>query len=310
MAQTIQQNIIFEWRDISLAGTLHLPSTAGPHPAVLMLQGSGPGDRDADGFFPQIRDTFLSHGIAVYSFDRPGCGSSTGDWRHYALYDRTDQAVAALDLLRKHEAIDAQRVGVWGHSQGGWLVQMLGAQDQTLAFVIANSGAAITVDEQNLAGCAQTMRESGKSDEEIAQALVFLDAMHSAARRGDDYDTANRQLLAAARGQSWYGYLDIADADDWGLMCRFASEEYEPATALRRIRSSFLAVYGALDPLVPAWQSAGITSTALREAGNPDVTIAIFPNGNHRMLVKKDGEFVTGYLDLLGDWAARRAGTA
>jgi pimeloyl-ACP methyl ester carboxylesterase len=310
MAQTTQQDITFDWRDISLAGTLHLPATPGPHPAVLMLQGSGPGDRDADGFFPSIREAFLSRGIAVYSFDRPGCGRSTGDWRHYALNGRADQAVAALDLLRQHETIDAHRVGVWGHSQGAWLVQMLGAQDQNLAFVIINSGAAITVEEQNLAGCGQTMREAGKSDEEIEQALAFLDAMHAAARRGDDYDTVNRQLLQAARSQSWYGYLAIEDADDWGLMCLFGGEEYEPVTALRQIHSPVLAVYGALDPLVPAWQSAGITSAALHEAGNPDVTLAIFPNGNHRILVKKDGEFVTGYLDLLGDWAARRAGTA
>src|SRR4051812_31423527 len=96
------------------------PAPAPPfHPAVLMLQGSGPADRDSGGYFPPIRDAFLARGIAVFSFDKPGIGSSTGDWRHYALMDRADQALAALALLREHHVIDGARVGVWGQSQGG-----------------------------------------------------------------------------------------------------------------------------------------------------------------------------------------------
>ncbi len=307
MGTTIQRDVRFAWGDVQLAGTLHLPDAPPPYPAILMIQGSGPADRDSGGYFPPIRDTFLGRGIAVYSFDKPGIGDSSGDWRQYALADRTDQALAALALLRERGDIDPRRVGVWGQSQGGWLVQMIAARLPDLAFAVANSGAAIGVEEQDRYGCEHTMRAEGKSEEQIERALVFINAVHAAALRGDDYATAERQLLNGARGEPWYGYLSIDDEEDWGGMCRFVTERYEPAEALALARCPFLAIFGALDVLVPAWESAAIYSRALREAGNQDATIVVFPQGNHRIQIDGGRAFAAGYLDMLGDWVARRA---
>jgi pimeloyl-ACP methyl ester carboxylesterase len=301
-----QQELVFEWEGLQLAGTLHLPATPPPHPAVLMMQGSGPADRDGNGYFLPIRDTFLSRGLATFAFDKPGIGASTGDWRDYALRSRTKQALAALQLLREHPALDAQRLGVWGQSQGGWLVQILAADVPELAFAIANSGAAIDVPTQDLAGCEHTLRAGGVSEAEIAQALDFIRAVHAAALRGDDYATAETQLLSAARDQAGYAYFSIQDEADWRGLCRFVTEEYDPAATLARIHCPLLAIFGAQDVLVPAWESAQIYSASVRAAGNPDATIVVFPQGNHRIQLAQDGPFVAGYLDLLGDWVARR----
>jgi len=106
MSETAHQDIIFAWGDVRLAGTLHLPASPPPHPAVVMLQGSGPADRDSGGYFPPIRDAFLSRGIATFSFDKPGIGGSSGDWRQYDLADRTGQALTAIAAMRAHDAID------------------------------------------------------------------------------------------------------------------------------------------------------------------------------------------------------------
>lgn len=306
MVETTRQEITFAWGGIHLAGTLHVPPSPPPHPVVLMLQGSGTADRDADGYFPPIRDAFLSRGIATYSFDKPGIGGSSGDWRDYALNGRTDQALAAITLLRAHTAIDAARVGVWGQSQGGWLVQILAARLPDLAFAVANSGAAIGVEAQDRAGCEYSMRAEGRAEAEIARALAFIDAVHAAARRGDDYATVEPTLLAPARDQSWYGYLRFDNATDWEGTRRFVTEGYEPEAALMRADCPFLAIFGTRDVLVPAWESAMIYDRALRAAGNQDPTLAIFPQGNHRIRIEESGEFCTGYLDLLGDWVARR----
>lgn len=274
-----------------------------------MLQGSGPADRDSDGYFPPIRDAFLSRGIATFSFDKPGCGSSSGDWRDYALADRTDQAIAALTVLRDHGAVDTSRVGIWGQSQGGWLVQMLAAKLPDLAFAIANSGAAIGVESQDLANCEHTMRAAGKSEHEIVAALQFIRALHAAARRSDDYPTVEHQLLHSARSQSWYGFgLTIDGPADWNLTCRLVQEGYDPVPTIAQIRCPFLAICGEQDTLVPAWESAMIYGRELRNAGNADAAIVVFPGGNHRIKVEATGEFVTGYLGLLADWAARHVG--
>lgn len=303
-----QRELSFEWNGLQLAGTLHLPEQLPPYPEVLMLQGSGPEDRDSDGYFGPIRNAFLSRGLATFSFDKPGVGASTGDWHDFDLAARADQAVAALNLLRAQEDIDPQRVGVWGHSQGGWLVQMLAARLPDLAFAVANSGPAIGVEGQNLAGCEHTLRARGKSEAEIAAALEFLRALHEAGQRGDDFSTVEARLLQPARDQPWYGYFPLEDPADWRIVSRLIQEAYEPLEALERAGCPFLAIFGALDRLVPSWESAELTGRALGRAGNGDTCVVVFPTGDHRIQEAGTDDFVTGYLDLLGGWAARHVG--
>lgn len=290
----------------TLAGSLHLPASSQPVPAVVMLQGSGAADRDSGDFFPPIRNAFLSRGLAVYSFDKPGVGESTGDWRHIALFDQAVQAEAVIRALQAHPAIDAARVGLWGHSQGAWVTQIVASRRLDLPFAIANSGPAISPQEQDLYGVEHMLRDEGKSEADVARAVEFMKAIHAAAARRDDYTAVARDLLDAARGQPWASYLTFDGPDDWGLMLRFTAEAYDPVEALTSIRCPFLAIFGALDVLLPAHKSAELCSQALRAAGNPDATLAIFPRANHRMLLPGTLEFVTGYLDLLADWTAHR----
>ena len=98
---THSQEVRFESGGNTLAGTLYLPSGPCPHPALVMLQGSGPTDRDSGGYFPPIRDHFLSTGLAVLSWDKPGIGESTGHWTRQTLFDRADDALAAIDFFRR-----------------------------------------------------------------------------------------------------------------------------------------------------------------------------------------------------------------
>ncbi len=301
-----RSEIGFQSQGVNLAGTLHLPGSAPPHPAVVMLQGSGPADRDSDGYFPPIRDAFIRRGVAVYSYDKPGIGRSTGDWRHFALFDRAVQAQAAIGLLKEQAAIDPHHVGVWGHSQGAWIVQIVASRESGLAFAITNSGPGISPREQDIYGVEHTMHADGMPAGHVEHAVAFINAVHEAAMRGDDYTTVSSVLLQPALNQPWSSYLTLDDAQDWGLMCRFMAERYDPAEALARVRCPFLAIFGELDPLLPAHSSAVICGQALREAGNPDVTIVIFPQANHRILLSDTGQFVPGYLDLLTAWAAHR----
>src|SRR5262249_3630022 len=159
---------------------------------------------------------------------------------------------------------------------------------------------------QDYYGVEHTMRAEGKTEEQIERAIALVSALRAAASRGDDYETVEQELLMPVRGQPWADYFTIEDAEDWGLMCRFAAERYEPAEALAQVRCPVLAVFGALDLLLPAWESAQIYDTALREAGNTDATIVVFPQGNHRIRVDGGAAFAPGYLDLLADWACHR----
>ena len=307
MPASTPQTIGFPWNEVGLAGSLHLPAGGGPHPGVLMLQGSGPSDRDSGGYFVPIREAFLARGIAVFSFDKPGCGASTGDWRDHGLADRADQAIAALEVLRAHSAVDADRVGIWGQSQGGWLVQLIASRPVALAFAIANSGPSIDLPAQNLYGCEHSMRADGQPEAAIDAALAFIRRIHDAAERDDDYETVAAEIVRPVENESWYdAYLTIDGPEDWYLLRRFVGEGYEPRAALGAVSCPFLAIYGALDVLLPAWRGAEDSGRALHEAPTGDATVVVVPDGDHRIQDPASGEFVTGYLDLLADWAAAR----
>jgi endonuclease YncB( thermonuclease family) len=109
------------------------------------------------------------------------------------------------------------------------------------------------------------MRADGKAPEDIERAIAFERALHAAAARGEDYASVSRALLQPARNQAWSGYHALEDAEDWELMCRFMVEPYEPAEALARVRCPFLAIFGEIDPLLPAHRSAVICGEALRK---------------------------------------------
>lgn len=300
-------DIVLAWQGLELAGTLHLPETAGPHPAVLMLQGSGPSDRDSNGYFVTIRDGIVGSGVAVFSFDKPGCGASTGDWRDHSFQGRASQARAALEMLAERPDLDPERMGIYGQSQGGWLVQMLAADLPDLAFAIASSGPSIGVVEQDLYGCEHRMRANGHSESNVRHAIDLLASLHEAASSGETYETVDVALLRSARSEPWYGYITIDDAHDWAQYVAMTTEDYQPVSALERVRCPFLAVYGGRDVLVPAWRSARESGEALARAGNADATVIVFPQADHRIQGDDTGDLAPGYVDLLINWTARRA---
>lgn len=301
--------LTFRWDGETLVGSLRLPRGAGPHPAVIMAQGSGPADRGSGRFFGPIADTFVDQGVATFAFDKPGCGRSSGDWRQYGLSGRADQLVVAIDLIRDHPEIDGQRVGLWGHSQGGWLTQMLAGRPVDLAFAVANSAPTIGVPEQILYDARQTMGGDGFDEDETEEALDLVRALRQAAMDGTDFESMVAELLEPSRDRSWFAsFPPIDDAGDWTHLSLLVSDPYEPVSALAGVECPFLAVYGALDPLLPPWQGMEESGRALGEAPTTDATVVVFPNGNHRIQVPGTETFVDGYLDLLGRWVSDRVG--
>jgi alpha-beta hydrolase superfamily lysophospholipase len=107
--------------DVRLGGQLWLPANE-PLAAVLMVPGSGPSDRHNDVFFPPIRGHLVANGIAAASFDKRGVGASTGDWLAAGIVEQADDVLAALETLRETQELADVPIGLFGHSQGGWVV--------------------------------------------------------------------------------------------------------------------------------------------------------------------------------------------
>jgi dipeptidyl aminopeptidase/acylaminoacyl peptidase len=128
--------------DVTLAGTLSVPSRQGPHPAVVLMSGSGPQDRDESvpGLtikpFALVADGLARAGIAVLRYDDRGVGGSTGDHAAAGIDDFTADATAAVRWLRDRAEVDPTRVGVLGHSEGGIYAAHIAADDPDVAFVV------------------------------------------------------------------------------------------------------------------------------------------------------------------------------
>ncbi|MFC8099760.1 alpha/beta hydrolase family protein [Streptomyces sp. NPDC057363] len=125
-----------------LAGTLTLPAGPGPHPAVLLLHGSGPLDRD--GNTPKlvldlggpVAEALAAAGIATLRYDRRGAGATPGDWRAAGFTGNRQDASAALRALAARPDVRADAVGVVGHSEGALHAMTLAARSEVRAAVL------------------------------------------------------------------------------------------------------------------------------------------------------------------------------
>ncbi len=158
---------------IELAGSAWLPDGE-PRAAVLMYPGSGPADRHNDVVFPPLRDHLVGRGIAVASFDKRGVGGSAGDWQKVGLDVLATDAMAELEALMSRTGVAAQKVGLLGHSQGGWVALEAAAIDERVAFVVTHSGPGVGVWEQVRfsAGVALERTMAPASEVEAAAALL------------------------------------------------------------------------------------------------------------------------------------------
>ena len=191
--------------DVVLAGTLWLPAEV-PIATVLMHPGSGPSDRDNDVYFPPIREHLLGEGIAVSSFDKRGVGGSTGRWQEAGIEAQADDALAAVAAIRAEAGIDVP-IGLFGHSQGGWVVIEAARRGSDVAFVVANSGPGVSPGEQERYAARMVLERDGASPAEIDAGLRSYDALLEMLRAGVPVEEVRDRLDAS--GLSVPGLLEL-----------------------------------------------------------------------------------------------------
>jgi dipeptidyl aminopeptidase/acylaminoacyl peptidase len=109
------EELSFSNADATLHGTLYLPRGPGPHPAIVLVHGSGRQPRDEYRFYAR---QYARHGVAALAYDKRGRGASTADLDAATYEILAADAAEAVEAVRRHRAIDETRVGLWGLSEG------------------------------------------------------------------------------------------------------------------------------------------------------------------------------------------------
>ncbi|WP_152603706.1 alpha/beta hydrolase family protein [Amycolatopsis rifamycinica] len=293
--------------DVELAGTLAIPRRPDPTPGVVMVGGSGPSDRTNDNFFPPIRQHLVEAGFAVLAYDKRGVGASSGDWLAGTIDDFAADAVAALNFLRSQPGVEAETTGLFGHSEGGWVVVRAAAREN-VPWVVTNGCPGMTPaaqDRHALATALQAIPGVTLHDAEVT--LAVYDRLVEAGRRGADFAEATRLVqsfsIPAAVEDLFDEYWSETDEHLWEFTKR--KQDHDPIPDVLRLRCPHLATFGGADELVPVADSIGLFATAACHAERhpqATLTVEVFPHANHRVQVRDGTALVSGYLGALTRW--------
>lgn len=286
---------------VKLAGTLVRPSSPGPHPAVVMITGSGPQDRDEALLghrpFLVIADHLVRNGIAVLRYDDRGVAKSTGSFAEATSDDFATDAIAGVEYLMTRPEINHSKVGVMGHSEGGLIAPIVASSCKDVAFIVLLAGTGVPgtdviVLQGKLINMAMGKSEAdAEADAQKSRKIMKMiaDGASSDAIRAEiraltiealkaDPSTANLpeeelnkkadQLVeqqAAQMGSKWWKRFLVLDPRDF----------------LKKVMCPVLAINGSKDLQVPPSQNLGEIEKALKAGGNKDVTVKELPGLNH-----------------------------
>ncbi len=280
---------------VELAGTLSLPKGDGEFPAVVLISGTGHNTRDEDvsghEVFVVLADALNRDGFAVLRYDKRGVGASSGSYDAATTADFASDAEAAVAWLRTQPRIDAKRIGVLGHSEGGIIAPAVAAADKGVAFVIMIAGPCIRGDRLFVLQSAITAKAYGAPDDYIAKRKVFDRGLYRAILQAPSQSAAlDRARVLVARGVA----DKILDANEAQTLAGSATTSweryflaYDPAPTLARLTVPVLVLNGSLDVQVPAREDLDAAREALR--GNPNATVMELPGMNHLLQDARTG---------------------
>jgi pimeloyl-ACP methyl ester carboxylesterase len=279
------------------------PESPGPLPGLVLVDGAGEGTFDDWGGWPErIADC----GAVVLTHDKPGCGGSPGHWTGQTLVDRARESLAALAVLRDHPSVHGQPVGMFGVSQGGWVVLLAATIGQPrVDYLVTLSGPGVSPAAQERARIERELRASGIPSSDVAEALAWLDERTRRLIAGEPARTVLEDQIRLS-DRPWYAittrYFDNED------MLAFLAGVlgFEPAVVLPQVSCPVLALFGAADDLVPVPQSVAAYAQHLPPLPGDPHGIAVFPGADHGLFtappdpaVPRTSQLAPGLLPML-----------
>ena len=332
-----EEEVTFKNGDITFAGTLSIPPKSGKHPAVVMITGSGPQDRDESvaGFkiFKVIANYLTTNGIAVLRYDDRGVGKSTGKPVNESTTEEfSTDVMAAMDFLKTRDDINPKQIGLFGHSEGGIVAPIVAAKRDDAAFIVCMAGPSVNGAEIILEQTKLIMIANGEDKEKVESDVadsrsvlnLFLNGASDDEIKGairkltvEEYDNMSAdEKEKNANKENWVEKSVNTNFSVLSSPWMRYFLKYDPVPALEKTRCPALMYFGGLDLQVPVKQNEGPMRAALMKAGNKDFEIKTFDKANHLFQEAGTGspneygklkkEFVSGFLEYVVGWVTKR----
>ena len=282
---------------VKLAGTLTLPRTDKPVPAVILITGSGPQDRDETLLghkpFLVLSDHLTRKGIAVLRVDDRGVGGSTGRISTSTSEDFAGDVLAGVDFLKSRKEIDLKMIGLVGHSEGGLIAPMVAARSNDIAFIVMMAGPGLNGEEIIQLQSALISKAAGASEAALARSRTVLDIVFRALREEKDDELVRKRIK-----QEYGSYVETLDEEQKRLVLAEAGAveaqlsgmvnpwfryflTYDPRPVLAKVKCPVLVINGEKDLQVPPDENLKAVEQALKAGGNKSFTIIKMPSLNH-----------------------------
>ncbi len=279
--------------DVSIAGTLTRPKGKGPFPAVLLLAGSGPSDRDEAALghkpFLVLADHLTRQGIAVLRADKRGVGKTTGTFGSSGIEEFASDALAGVKYLKSRTEVDARRIGLIGHSEGGGVAPLVAAQAREVSYLVLLAAPGMSAYDILVLQDGTEAKAGGSTDEEVALIRGFSRRFYTLVLRAKDNAEIEREANALyatltdaeKRALGWpnlRGTLSLA----WALAPGSRENlKFDIRPVLRQVRCPVLALNGGKDCQVPPRENLAGIERELQAGGNKDHTLRELPGLNH-----------------------------
>lgn len=322
--------------DIDLAGTLTYPKGDGPFPAVVMITGSGAQDRDefllGHKPFLVIADHLTRNGIAVLRFDDRGVGGSGGNTYQSTMDNTAKDVIAGMALLTQHGKIDKHKIGLFGHSEGGWVSPIVANMRDDVAFIVMMAGPGVGGRELWLSQRIEILKQEKVSQAMIDVDQIVMSRVLEVIKDLDDNEEAMKGIQNLLNGMAEEFSGANAAAFDTLVTQNQANLEsafelmltpwfralmlYDAEENLAGMQCPVLALFGEKDIQVPAVANRDEMRRIFEASGHSDYQLTIMPGLNHLMQTCVTGSMAEygeidetvspAVLQLVTDWITKR----
>jgi len=262
-----------------LAGTLSRPTQASTArlPAVVLVGGSGPADRDGTAFgipiLGQIAGALADAGFVVVRYDKRGIGQSGGRAESASLTDYADDVRAAVKMLESRKDVDPKRIAVVGHSEGGLVALIAASKDKRIAAVALLATPGMTGSDLLLAQQQHLLDRMKITPEERQAKVDAQKKIQEAVVSGKGLDTLPPDVRRSVDNAEFQSLLSS-----------------DPARLLKDVRQPLLIVQGELDTQVDPKNADLLASIAEARKKSGPTDVAKIPRVNHLLVPATTGE--------------------